>query len=249
MSAAAAILAHSAHRPLPLPRAPWLLFQRWQDVLLCHWPLPPDALAQRLPAGVEPDLHQGSAWVSLVAMRVHESRLRWAPPLPGASGYVGANVRTYVRRADAPGVLFLSLDASSRAAVVSARLRYRLPFFRSRAMHERRSDRVHYRSLRVQRQAPPAELAAWCRPGASAAVAAPGSLDHWLTERYRLYAARGAGLSCADIHHAAWPLAAVEVELATNTLLAAAGLEPAGPPARAQFCRGIDVLLWAPRRA
>jgi hypothetical protein len=32
-----AILRDAGHRPWPLPSRPWIMFQRWENLLFAHW--------------------------------------------------------------------------------------------------------------------------------------------------------------------------------------------------------------------
>jgi uncharacterized protein YqjF (DUF2071 family) len=80
--------------------------------------------------------------------------------------------------------------------------------------------------------------------------AARGSLEHWLTERYCLYAlAPNGSLLRNEVHHRPWPLQAVDVEITTNTMIASHALEVTGPPALVHFARRLDVVVWGAERA
>ena len=70
---------------------------------------------------------------------------------------------------------------------------------------------------------------------------APGSLDHWLTERYCLYAMDWAQrLYRAEIHHVPWPLQPAEVEIEANSMALAAGIRcPAIP--RLAYAERLDL--------
>lgn len=247
MSDVEAILRRAEHRDEPPPARPWSIFQHWEDSLFLHWRLPAERLRGRVPAGLTLDEVEGQAWVSIVASRTRGSRLRLLPPVPGGGTYVGVNLRTYVRHGERPGVLFLSLDAGSRAAVLAARLRYGLPFHRARTMVEHRADRVHYRSVRAGDGPEPATFVAWCRPEGPTFEPAPGSFDHWTTERYRLFLASRGRIRCAEIHHPPWPLRRARVDVLVQTIGAAAGLPLEGPPERSACCAGVDTLLWSLR--
>jgi hypothetical protein len=37
-------LKHTAHRPRPLPRDPWIMKQEWHDLLFAHWAVPVQVL-------------------------------------------------------------------------------------------------------------------------------------------------------------------------------------------------------------
>jgi len=59
-----------------------------------------------VPAGLILDTFDGLAWIGITPFVVSRLRLRGAPAIPGASSFPELNVRTYVRRADKPGVFF-----------------------------------------------------------------------------------------------------------------------------------------------
>ncbi|MEP7335223.1 MAG: DUF2071 domain-containing protein, partial [Actinomycetota bacterium] len=46
----------------------------------------------------------------------------------------------------------------------------------------------------------------------------PGTLEHFLTERYCLYTEDAGALYRAEIHHSPWPLQAAEAEIRENTM-------------------------------
>ncbi|MGH7753924.1 MAG: DUF2071 domain-containing protein, partial [Gemmatimonadales bacterium] len=98
--------------------------------------------------------------------------------------------------------------------------------------------------------APAAEFRARYGPTGDVAEARPGSLDHWLTARYRLYALdRRGAVHSGDIQHAPWPLQPARAEIEINTMADAAGIRL---PARApllHFVRRLEVLIWSPVKA
>src|SRR5690606_20213232 len=104
-----------AHRPWPPPAAPWVMAQRWQDLLFAHWPLPPAVLSALLPPALELDVYSGQGWLGVVPFRMSGVRLRLLPAVPWLSAFPELNVRTYVRLRDRGvekrGVYFFSLDA------------------------------------------------------------------------------------------------------------------------------------------
>jgi hypothetical protein len=78
---------------------------------------------------------------------------------------------------------------------------------------------------------------------------AAGTLEHWLTERYCLYAVtRRGGLRRAEIHHVPWPLQAAEAEIVTNTMTTGLGLELPPTPPLVHFAAHLDVQVWLPTR-
>jgi uncharacterized protein len=243
-------LAEVAHRPWPLPREPWVMGQRWSNLLFIHRQATVDAVRALVPASLTLDLHDGTAWVSVTPFYLSHLRPRGIPPLPRVSEFPELNVRTYVTYGGKAGVYFFSLDAGNALAVYGARLLYHLPYFRaSMSVREARDGTLHYRSRRTHRDAPAAEFSARYRPAGAITHSKPGSLDHWLTERYCLYALDTARRLCrAEIHHHPWPLQPAEAELERDTMAAAAGLTLPAEPTRLSFSRRLDVVVWAPER-
>jgi uncharacterized protein len=244
-----AVLRETAHRAWPLPHEPWLMAQTWEDLLFAHWPVPPERLRPLLPPSVPLDVREGSAWVGVTPFRVSAIRLRGVPHLPRITTFPELNVRTYTTLDGKPGIWFMSLDAASAFAVFGARRTYRLPYFKARMECREKGSWIEYRSRRLSRDGEPAELAGRYRPIGPEAPPPPGSLEHWLTERYCLYTLDQHGdVLRADIHHPPWPLRTAEATFELNTMAEPYGLELDEPPALLHFARRQDVLIWPLRR-
>jgi len=237
-----------AHRPLPLPDAPWVLGQSWLALLFAHWRVPAEQVRSHVPAALELDLFDGEAWLSVTPFEVRGTRARGVPPPPVLSRFPELNVRTYVTHARRPGIWFFSLDAGSALAVAAARTAYRLPYFRARmdidAGHE---PWIDYRSERVDRRGAPATLRARYRPLGGHRHAEPGSLEAWLVERYRLYTVHRGEVFAADIHHRPWTLQDAHADLRVNTMADPLGIQLEGEPLL-QYAAQQDVVFWPPAR-
>lgn len=243
------ILSRTAHRPWPLPAGPWVMRQNWHDLLFAHWRVRIEDVRRLVPPDLAIDTFEGSAWLGLVPFRMSGVRVRGLPPIPGAHAFPELNVRTYVKHADRPGVWFFSLDATSALAVLAARLTFHLPYFRARMICRSAGEDVQYESTRAHRRAPPAELEAQYGPTSAVEHATPGSIEHWLSERYCLYARTPRGrLLRGEIHHAPWPLQRAHARIERCTYPAAHGLAIANEPPHLLFARRQDVLVWPPRR-
>jgi uncharacterized protein YqjF (DUF2071 family) len=244
------VLRETAHRPWPLPQGPWLMAQTWEDLLFAHWPVPPERLRPLLPASVPLDVREGSAWVAVTPFRVSAARLRGLPHLPGVTAFPELNVRTYTTIDGKPGIWFMSLDAASALAVFGARRTYRLPYFEARMECRERGGWIEYRSRRTSGDGEPADLVGRYRPTGPEAPPAPGSLEHWLTERYCLYTLdEQGGVLRADIHHPPWQLRTAEAGFEVNTMAEPYGLELDEPPALLHLAGRQDVLIWPLGRA
>lgn len=242
------ILRETAHRPWPLPRGPWIMKQVWHELLFAHWPVPPAALAPLLPPALALDTFDGSAWLGVVPFRMSGVRPRGLPAVPWLSAFPELNVRTYATLDGKPGVYFLSLDAANPVAVRLARALFGLPYFTAAMRAARKGDLVAYASDAVH-PAGAARLRATYRPTGPVYRARPGDLDHFLTARYCLYAARPGGrISRAEIHHAPWPLQPAAADIAENTLAASHGLALPDCPPLLHYAHRLDVLVWPPYR-
>ena len=86
------------------------------------------------------------------------------------------------------------------------------------------------------------------RASGPVSTAAPGTLDHFLTERYSLYASDGKRIWRGDIAHAQWPLQSATATLERNSMIEAAGIRITEHPPLLHFAAFQDVRLWWPRR-
>lgn len=242
------MLRAADHRPFPLPGGSWFMKQVWRDLLCLHWPVPAERLLPYVPERLELELREGSAWISLVPFRIRPYRLRGLPPLPFAHSLLELNMRTYVTFGNEPGVYFFSLDASSRLAVEAARL-VSLPYLKAVIRMVRERDKLRFAARREDKRGGPAQLeVAYGAKRAGVFHAPPGSRLHWLTERYRVYAQRGAtDIVAADLHHLPWPLQQADASIGLNTMPEAMGLQLLTEPAEATYTERLDALLWPVR--
>jgi uncharacterized protein len=233
-------LEHVEHRPWALPTRGWMMGQSLEDVLLAHWRVPAESVRAHLPAELKIELHEGSAWISIVAFRAAGLRLRGMLPLPGVSSFLELNVRTYVSAADGkPGIFFFSLDVSNRLAAEAARRVYKLPVFHARMSTESRDDWIDVECARLDERG--RVFSGRYRAEDEVAAAPAGSLEAFLVDRYCLYATNERGvLQRAEIHHEPWALHAATAELDLTTI-SPVPLE--GPPL-CHFSRRQDIVLW-----
>jgi uncharacterized protein len=226
--------------------------QVWHELLFAHWPIPVDTLRPLIPRDLEIDAYAGEAWLGIVPFRMSGVRPRGTFGIAELRPFPELNVRTYVVRDGKPGVWFFSLDAAHRLAVFAARSLFHLPYFFA-AMSSQLDPAtgwISYVSHRREKDAVGTSFEAKYRPVGTAFTAQPGTIEHFLIERYCLYAAgrKGRTLRC-EIHHPAWNLQMAESEFEANTMAAAAGLpaQPA-PPRYLHFARRQEVVVWPPHR-
>jgi uncharacterized protein len=243
------ILFATAHRPWPMPTAPWIMTQRWNDLLFLHYSLDPELVGAKVPDVLTLDTYRQRAWVSVTPFWLNHLRPPGVPSLPWFSRFDEINVRTYVTYGGKPGVYFFSLDASNLSAVWGARIFYRLPYWQaSMRVKGKGSARIEYSSKR-QHGPKPAELKCSYGPLLPQTFhGRPGSLEHFLTERYCLYSVTKKRLYRGNIHHLPWELQEASLDLRQNTMAQTAGLELPPQPDLAFFSRELKVLFWAPER-
>src|SRR5262245_34694704 len=235
------------HRPWALPKGPWIMAQNWHDLLFAHWEVPVAKMRELVPSGLEIDTFEGRVWIGVVPFRMSGVRLRGTPALPGLSAFPELNVRTYVKAEGKRGVWFFSLDAGNRIAVEVARAWFHLPYFFARMRLEASDNAIHYASRRVDRRGNAESLEMKYRAERGCFAARLGTLEHFLTERYCLYARRPDGrLLRGEIHHAPWQLQTARAEFAKNAMTKALGVELQGKPLL-HYAKLQEVVVWAPQ--
>ena len=239
------ILRDVAHRPWPLPSSPWIMFQRWQNLLFAHWRVASRELRPLIPEALILDEYDGSAWLGLTPFLLTNLHARLLPPLPFISEFPEMNLRTYVRVGARPGIFFFSLDAASRLAVAGARLTYRLPYRYADMSVRSDGEWIHYRSRRNGRE--PAEFVGRYRPVGEAIHPAPGTREHFLTERYALYTTIGDRIVRGDIHHPPWLVRKAEAQIERNTVAQAHGIRVAEQEPLLHFSARQDTVIWPPK--
>lgn len=229
-----------------------LMHQNWHHLLFLHWEISPAELQALLPPRLTLDTFEGKAYIGLIPFTLTGVRPILTPPLPGISSFHEVNVRTYVHVDGAnPGVWFFSLDASSRLAVTAARATYKLPYFDS-DIGFRAGDEplplIEFDARRTDgRGTTPANAHLRYRPlEGPVSPAAPGTLEHFLCERYILYAQdEQRQLHRARVHHQPYPLQRAEVLQLDDTLVWAAGLRRAeGAGIRPYYAREVNVKVY-----
>ncbi|HSO91465.1 MAG TPA: DUF2071 domain-containing protein [Arthrobacter sp.] len=249
--------------------------QRWTDAVFLHWRIPHAVAAPFMPPGVVPDEFDSSAWVGLIGFRMKGAGLGRGPGIPYFGSFNEINVRLYSREPDGTrGVVFLSLDATRLAVVLAARAAG-IPYVWSRAGFRGVGDLDPLESLEGGGPAgltgPPgaagaagaADVAApragyWVRRFRGGArsdftvapefdVEATDPLSLHLTARFGLHTRfRGRTLYVPNTH-SAWPLYRAQLTHLEDQLVAAAGINVAGPPESVLFSPGVRTQFGRPR--
>jgi uncharacterized protein YqjF (DUF2071 family) len=217
--------------------------QTWHDLLFAHWPVPVSAVRPLVPRWLNIQEYEGTSWVGLVPFRMTGVTLRGVRPLPWISRFPEMNLRLYVEYQDKPGVWFVSLDAARIPAVMTARLLAHLPYFAARMKVAHEGETVGYSSRRMGRKE--VELVASYAPVGPVFSSRPGTLEHFLTERYCLYTQAGKKHRFRlDIHHHQWPLQPADAEFITNHVAQPQGIDLPDTQPLLHFSRKIEVIGW-----
>jgi uncharacterized protein YqjF (DUF2071 family) len=110
------------------PQSGWpFLTARWSNLFLATYAVPQELLRPRLSPGLDLDLRDGQAFVSLVAFDFLGTRVLGVP-WPGYRNFPEINLRFYVRHGDERGVVFIREFVPRRLVAWLARVVYNEPY-------------------------------------------------------------------------------------------------------------------------
>ncbi len=234
------------HRTWPIPDHAWTWRQSWCDLLFAHWPVPKKELEPLVPDGLSVQEFDSTSWVGIVPFRMQGVMRRPFPDLPWISAFPELNLRLYVERDGKPGVWFLSLDATNPLAVWAARRFFSLPYHLATMHISHFDEKYNYQSVRHKSGE---RFQATYAPVSPIYTAKTGTLEHWLTERYCLYAQHpDRTLSRTEVHHHPWSLQKAKADIKLNNLCEPHGIKLGGEPVLLHFSKKIDVVIWSPEK-
>ncbi len=227
----------------------------WRDIVVLNWFVEPARVQSLVPAGVELDIWDGLALVSLVGLKF--LRLRAVGiPAPGLQAFAQVNVRVCVKRQAGDevrhGVRFLAQMAPSRIMAAGAQLTMHEPFL----ARDTRVDDVRMplgrRSLTYTwRDGPWHHVSALVDPPPR--QEREGSLENFVLQRCWGYTPQPDGGTLEyQVEHPLWRIWSVlDVERVAgwgDVLPASIASVLARPPAFAVFAEGSEVQVHTPRR-
>jgi len=221
----------------------------WRHLLFENWPVDPDVMDAHLPDALDPDVHDGSAWLSVVPFTNVAVRPKGLPERLGVR-LPELNLRTYVTRDGVPSVYFFSLDAQGIASVVGARLFQHLPYYYARISLGLADGRVQFDSRRRHPGDRPVHYRGTYWPTGEPFSAPDDPLGAFLVERYRFYTqAQDGSIRYTDVAHEPWTLYPADAEIETNTLLTAHGFARPDADPVYYYSPGLDVVASRSKRA
>jgi uncharacterized protein YqjF (DUF2071 family) len=226
------------------PNGQPLMHQEWGKLLFMHWRMDEERLRPLIPAGLEIDTFDGSAWIAVVPFTMWDIRPLppYVPPIPGLNAMHELNVRTYVHLDGVPGVWFFSLDCNNAAVVVGARTFYYLPYYNAEIELQQRETAIDY--LLHRTDDPPAGFHASWQIREPLPTTSPDSLEFFLTERYCLYSEHKEAIYWSRIYHQPWPLQKADLVSFDSTMIESLALpSPKGEPL-VHYAEEISVDIW-----
>ena len=216
-------LSTQGRRRLLSIRGEPLLLGDWRRVLMIHLEVDPRSVQRGVPFPL--DLHEGRAFVTLVAFTLQNLR-------PRRGGRIAAwlfrpiahheflNVRTYVKVNGEPGIHFLAEWVANRWAAPLGPPLFSLPyrFGFIDYDHAWSSGRL-CGSVRPRRGESAFRYTGTISPGAGFAPCGSGTLSEWLMERYTAYNCAGGWRRFFRVWHKPWPQCCVEVCVEDDSLL------------------------------
>jgi hypothetical protein len=189
-------LAAQGHEPF--------LSARWEALLLVSYAIEPEMLKPYLPAGVEPEVVEGSAFVSLVAFQFRQTRLMGVP-VPFHVNFPEVNLRYYARAGERRGVGFIRELVPKPLISATANLLYNEHYRTCPIRYEHKNDTYRYdvyRGLRRQRIS--------FQAGADLGVPPEDSWAHFLKERNWGFGRDWAGRTLQyRVRHPRWSISQV----------------------------------------
>jgi len=236
-------------RMLALPGEP-MFYARWDRAVFIHYEADPATLQRDVPFDL--DLHEGRAFVSIVAFTL--ARMR--PRIGGRFGewlfkpiatHEFLNIRTYVQHRGEPGIYFLAEWLSNPLSVRLGPRTFGLPYKFGRLIYEHARVRGEIRGDveacegRLSYQGDVAER--------SFAPSEPGSLTEFMLERYTAFTRHGKRRRLFRVWHEPWPQEPLDIDTTADDLLASTGnwwqtAEYVG----ANYSPGAEVWMGRPHR-
>jgi uncharacterized protein YqjF (DUF2071 family) len=226
-----------------MKQAAAFLTAEWRSLAMLNYEVDPALLAPHVPSGTELDAYNGIFYISVVGFLFLRTRVLGAP-IPGHQDFEEVNLRFYVRRDDRRGVVFLKEIVPKQAIAAVARALYNENYVAMPMSHRFEGNRVEYgwryagvwNYLRLE-------------TAGESMLAAPGSLEEFITEHYWGYTRQRDG-RCLEyrVEHVPWRVSkpsAAEFFNDTSGIYGQAFVATlSGPPKSAFLAEGSPVVVY-----
>jgi uncharacterized protein YqjF (DUF2071 family) len=215
-------LGEAARKRLLSAKGEPLFLADWLRAVFIHYEIPAEKLQRNVPFAL--DLHEGKAYVSLVAFTMRGMR-------PFRGGRLAAwlfkpiarndflNVRTYVRHRGEPGIYFLTEWMNNPFSVRLGPGTFGLPYRFGELNYQHRHETGILRGS-VREKIPHHAFGYTAKPiGPNSAPRPADSLDEFLLERYTAFTAHGTKRRFFRIWHHPWQQQAIRVSVSDTRLL------------------------------
>lgn len=215
--------------------------QKWRDLFFIHWEVDSQLIQDTLPKHLTVDTYANKAYIGLVLFKVFDVRIAFLPPLPCISSFLEINVRTYVYdQKGMKGIWFYSLDANSLAAVTFAKHFFFLPYIYSEIACLEKDHACQY--ILSRKNASHQDIFPLSYQDPAFFKAIPGTLEHFLIERYVLFTEKRGSLFSGRVSHAPYDLTlGMHHVHPTNPHLLERFQVGASPQVPLLFSPGVDV--------
>ena len=143
---------------------------------------------------------------------------------------------------------FLSIECPVAYSDWIARQFFGVPYYEAQIAMYNDGTTFHFAAERTQKNRPAAAFFGRFRPEGASAPPVPGSLEHFLVERYSLYFVVDGKVNRGDIQHEKWLLHNADLEVEVDTISKAAGLQLGAKPDHVGFVQRTDTLIFPPVR-
>jgi uncharacterized protein YqjF (DUF2071 family) len=229
-------------------RAEPLFYAAWDRAVFIHYEADPTVLQRCVP--FPRDLHEGRAFVSLVAFTMRRMRPRRGGRIsewlfkPIAT-HEFLNVRTYVRANSEPGIFFLAEWLSNRLSVPLGPPVFGLPYRYGQISYDHAnatreiSGRVEAKQGRIEYRG--------ALGTADPAACELGSLAEFLMERYTAFTRGFIGHRMFRVWHEPWKHTPLDLKVLDDKLLTQTGSwRRAAQYVGASYSPGVDVWMGRP---
>ena len=161
----------------------------WENLIMANYAIDADKLKDYLPHGVEIDLYQGNAFVSLVGFLFKKSRI-FGMPIPLMGTFEEVNLRFYVKRKESNGykrgVVFINETVPYKPVAWLANKLYKEHYISIPTKHRIETHKSH-KEVEFQWKTP----SQWSKIGVEADIASEemerGSFQEFIFEHYYGY--------------------------------------------------------------